>query len=72
MKTPAEPTRKITVNLPVSLLDSLVESENRSLTEILREALKDYRHRRACEALIAMRGKVDFDLTYEEIKRDRE
>lgn len=72
MKQNTEKTRKITVNLPVSLIDGLAESENKSLTEVLRDALKQYRQKRACEALIKLRGTGGLMLTYEELKELRD
>jgi len=68
MKPISEETRKVTMNLPVSLIDGLPEREHKTLTEIVREALKEYHHRRACQELLEMRGKVDFLLSYEELK----
>lgn len=64
--------RKVTMNLPASLIDGLAERENKSLTEIVREALKAYRHARAYEALRKMRGKVKFDLNVDELREDRD
>ncbi|NBX03857.1 MAG: hypothetical protein EBR02_07365 [Alphaproteobacteria bacterium] len=67
-----EEIRKITVNLPVSLIDPLLKSGDLSLTETIKQALKEYRNRQAWKALSELRGKVKFDLTYEQIKEDRE
>lgn len=71
MKKHTEEMRKITVNLPAKLLRGLGEN-GENLTDTIREALKAYRHRQACQALLALRGKVKFDMTYEEMKEDRE
>jgi len=38
----------------------------------LKEALREYNHRWACQELRKLRGKIKFDLTYEEMKEDRE
>lgn len=72
MKQPREETRKITVNLPASLITPLPGEENINLTEIIKQALREYRNRKAWLALKELRGKVKFDLTYEEMKEDRE
>lgn len=72
MKKPVEETRKITVNLPASLIDGLVEREEKSLTEILREALQLYRRKTLFTQLESRRGKVDFGATWQELKHDRE
>jgi len=72
MRQPSEETRKITVNLPASLIDGLMAREDKSLTEVIREALKQYQHHRACQELLAMRGKGGFLLSYEELKELRD
>ena len=60
--------RKVTVNLPARLL----EGTELGTTELIREALKWYRHKLACEALLALRGKVKFGMTYQELKELRD
>jgi len=72
MKNLQEKTQKITVNLPVNLINKTMAYNDKSMTETIREALKQYNHARACDALMALRGKIKFDLTYEQIKEDRE
>ena len=72
MKKPSEEIRKITVNLPASLIDKTMAHSDMNLSETIREALRRYNHARACDALMALRGKIPFDLTYEQIKEDRE
>lgn len=64
--------RKITINLPAALIDGLAEREGRPLTEIMREALKAYRHARACDALRSLRGKGGLSMSYEELKELRD
>ena len=68
----SDETRKITINLPASLIDKTMAYNDKSMSETIREALREYNHRRACKTLMALRGKIQFDLTYEEIKEDRE
>ena len=72
MKKPVEEIRKITVNMPASLIDPLLESTGKGPTELLIELLKKEKQRRAWQALSDLRGKIQFDLTYEQIKEDRE
>lgn len=72
MKATNEKTRKITVNLPASLIDGLAEGENKSLTEILREALELYQRKVLFGKLEAKRGQIDFGVSWQELKEDRE
>lgn len=72
MKHTKTETRKITVNLPASLIDSLLCDKKMSLTETIKEALTDYKHRRACQELLNSQGKVKFLLTAEELKELRD
>ena len=51
--------RKITVNLPADLLDSVTVMTGKGVTEALREALAQYQSRLAWERLAEFRGKVD-------------
>lgn len=67
-----EETRKITIHLPASLLEKTMANNDKSMSETIREALAQYNHRRACQALLDLRGKVDFLLTYEELKELRD
>lgn len=69
MKKHTEEMRKITVNLPASLLQGVGES---NLTETIREALELYRRKALFAKLEAVRGKVDFGMTWQEMKYDRE
>ncbi len=72
MEKAIEPVQKITVNLPTSMIEDMMEISGKGLTESLREAIKTYRNVKAHEALRAMRGKIDFGLTYKQIKEERE
>lgn len=60
--------RKVTVNLPAELVDDLPQASGKSLTEAIRAALVDYRHGLACDALLALRGKVQFSRSWEELR----
>lgn len=68
MKKPTEKTRKITVNLPVSLIESFTHDKKQTLTETIKQALTEYKHRRAWQELRESRGKFKFMLTAEELK----
>ncbi len=72
MKKPVTETRKITVNLPVSLIEPFTRDKNSNLTETIKQALIEYRHQLACQELIDMQGKVKFLLTAEELKELRD
>ena len=73
MKQPyQEPIRKITVNLPAKLLEGEMRHTGLGITELLRKALEDQRHRRACQSIAALRGKLDLGMTYAQIKAERE
>lgn len=68
METRAEPTRKITVHLPVRLL----EDSELGATELIRNALEQYRRIRKQRAFSERFGKVNWTLPYEQIKAERE
>lgn len=72
MKKHTEPMRKITVNIPAHLIDGLADSVGVSQTEVICRALKEYRHDRACRALLALEGKIDFSITRQAMKDSRE
>jgi hypothetical protein len=72
MKKPAKETRKITVNLPASLIESFTRDKKTNLTETIKEALIEYKHRRACQELLDSRGKFKFMLTAQELKELRD
>lgn len=64
-----EEMRKITVNLPAALLEGLEEG---GLTETIREALEAHRRKALFAKLEARRGKVDFGMSWQEMKYDRD
>jgi hypothetical protein len=63
--------RKITVEVPVETLEAAMR-DGGGLAETVREALREFAHRRACDRLRAMRGKLDLGLDLEELREDRE
>ena len=60
--------RKITANLPASLVDSAMEISGTGLTETLREALRDYNHHAASQRMLGMRGKLKFEMHWRELR----
>ncbi|HJR69308.1 MAG TPA: hypothetical protein VKA43_04655 [Gammaproteobacteria bacterium] len=63
--------RKITVLVPEDLLISAQKETGTGVTETVREGLKRLASRRAQRELLALRGKVKFSMTWEELKEDR-
>ena len=72
MKTTREETMKITVNMVARPLDDLLRNSDEGTTELLNRLVREEKQRRAWDKLAQLRGKVKFDLTYEQIKEDRE
>jgi hypothetical protein len=64
--------RKITVEVPEKDLAAAQAFTGEGVTETVRAALKKLASMRAQQELLALRGKVQFNLTFDEIKRDRE
>lgn len=64
--------RKITVDVPADDLAAAQKYTGAGVTETVREALKQLRSARAQQELLKLRGKVKFDMTWEEMKYDRE
>ena len=63
---------RTTVTLDYEILDELLKTTKaRSKTSAVREAISDYLRRSKIKEIKALKGKLDFDLTAEEI-RDRE
>jgi len=60
--------RKITAFLPADLIDSAMAVAGLGLTETLRNALRDYSHRAASQKLLAMRGKVRFEMDWRSLR----
>lgn len=64
--------RKITVEVSEADLVAAQEYVGGGVTETVREALKRLRSIRAQQELLKLRGKVKFDMTWREMKYDRE
>jgi hypothetical protein len=57
------------MNLPVSLIEQAQKSLGKSnLTEAVRDALREAVHRKGCEELMALRGKVKFQYSWQELR----
>ncbi len=64
-----EKTRKVTVNLPATLLHRALAVTGRGLTPTIVEALQELDRRAHRSALRALRGKIRFDLDLEATRR---
>ena len=60
--------RKITVHVPQELLDKAQAFTGEGVTETVREGLKKLASIRAQQELLALRGKVKFSMTVEEMR----
>ena len=58
--------RKITINLPADLVDAAMEDSGKGLTQTIREALEAMRARAAYDRMLALRGQVAFQMTWQE------
>lgn len=59
--------RKITVEVDEKMLEA-ARAEGAGVAETVREALQRQAHARAWERLAKLRGKVKFDLTWQELR----
>ena len=64
--------RKITVEVPAHDLEMAQELTGEGITETVRAALKKLASIRAQNELRKLRGKVEFSMTWQEMKYDRE
>jgi hypothetical protein len=64
--------RKITVSVPEDLLVSAQKETGAGVTETVREGLEKLASLHAQRELLALRGKVKFSMTWEEMKEDRQ
>lgn len=62
------PTRKVTMNLPITVIERAMAATGASLTETTRIALEDLARKEACKRLLDLRGKVKFSMTWQELK----
>jgi post-segregation antitoxin (ccd killing protein) len=59
--------RKITVDVDGRSLEA-ARAEGAGVAETVREAIRDLAHKRACQKLLALEGKVQFELSWEELR----
>ncbi len=64
--------RKITVFVPAKLLASAQDYTAQGVTETVRQGLETLARQRFYDQLKALRGKVKFDVSLEELRKDRE
>lgn len=68
---PNVPTKKVTMNLPVDLVEKATKYLGKSsLTEAVRDALREELHRKGCQELMALRGKVKLDIDLKALRKD--
>jgi Arc/MetJ-type ribon-helix-helix transcriptional regulator len=63
--------RKITVDVPADDLAAAQDYIGAGVTETVRAALRRLRSDRALKKLRDLRGKVEFSMTWQEMKHDR-
>jgi hypothetical protein len=66
-----ETARKITVEIPESLLEKAQQASGSGITQTVRTGLQLLAASQAYDRLRQMRGKVRFSRTFEELKEDR-
>lgn len=65
-------TRKITVEVPIHLLESAQNATGRGISDTVREGLELLARKKAYQRLRELRGKVQFKYSYEEMRRDED
>jgi ABC-type xylose transport system substrate-binding protein len=64
--------KKVTMNLPADLVEQVKQESEQTLTEIVREALQREIRMAAYKRLIELRGKVEFGMSWQEMKALRD
>jgi ubiquinone biosynthesis protein UbiJ len=64
--------RKITAFVPAKVLQAAQDYTGEGVTETLRQALEKLARQRFYDQLKALRGKVTFDVSLDELREDRE
>lgn len=65
----AEPVKKVTVNLPVKLLDRAKQTTGLGITETIVAGLEELERQRKRSALRGLRGRVRFELDLDESRK---
>jgi hypothetical protein len=63
--------RKVTVEIPESLLEKAQEASGTGITQTIRTGLQLLAASHAYDRLLQLRGKVRFGRTFKELKEDR-
>ena len=63
--------KKVTMELPLKLVNDALAETGESLTETVRQGLEILVSRRASKTLAALRGKLDLKIDLTELRRDR-
>jgi len=63
--------RKVTVEIPESLLEKAQEASGTGITQTIRTGLQLLAASHAYDRLLHLRGKVRFGRTFKELKEDR-
>lgn len=67
-----EEMKKITFNAPAVLVRNLTADSDESLTDMLTRLMREENRKRIFREFIDLRGKIQFEQTWEEIKEARE
>jgi hypothetical protein len=62
--------RKITVHVPADLLEAAQEQTGEGITETVRRGLELLKRERAYRRLLEARGKIQFEMTADELRGD--
>lgn len=62
------PVRKVTMNLPVQVIEQAMQATGASLTETTRLALEELARRKAVQDLLDLQGKIKFSMSWQELK----
>ena len=65
-------TQKITAILPKKLLQSAMQASGLGINETIKAALEKSARMEAYKGLMEMRGKFEFDLDLNELRKDRD
>ena len=65
------PARKITVDIPEDLLEKAQQATGSGITQTVRTGLQLVAASQTYDRLLQLEGKVQFSLTWEELKDDR-
>ncbi len=64
-------TQKVTVHIPIKLLEKALATTGKNITETIIIALKQLAHANAYNELRKMRGKIKFSIDLKELRQDK-